>query len=399
LDNITHSLVGMALADLLAGGRTKQSDRRIAVGAGVIAANLPDIDLAYSGVAPQPLGFLLHHRGHTHTVIGLVVLALLLVLTYRLVPSIRKLGAVDRFRLWSLIAVALASHVLLDSLNSYGVHPFHPFDSRWFYGDAVFIFEPSLWILLGIAVAWSARNRAGRLAAALPITIFPLTMLSMNIIPPEGAVSLAVVGLPFAWITRRLSARMRAGLALAGCVLIIAGFTSTGRAARSAVRDALEPELHGQLIDIVLSPNPSAPLCWAAIAIELNEEGGEYVLWRGMLSLAPDWKAPTACALHRFTPAREVKLRGRDGQFALRDVIHQPLQRLRDAAQRDCWARAWLRFGRAPVIAGGSIFDLRYAERVGQDFTRMPLVAGQRDCAPYLPNWGTPRADLLARIR
>ncbi len=234
MDNITHSLVGIALADLLAGGRTKQSDRRIAVGAGVIAANLPDIDLAYSGVAPQPLGFLLHHRGHTHTVIGLVVLALLLVLTYRLVPSIRKLGAVDRIRLWSLIAVALASHVLLDSLNSYGVHPFHPFDSRWFYGDAVFIFEPSLWSLLGIAVAWGARNRAGRLAAALPIAIFPLTMLSMNIIPPEGAASLAIVGLPFAWITRRQSARTRAGLALAGCVLIIAGFTSAGRAARSA---------------------------------------------------------------------------------------------------------------------------------------------------------------------
>ena len=185
MDNITHSLVGIALADVLTGGRSTKADRRLAVGAGVIAANLPDIDLAYSGIAPQPLGFLLHHRGHTHTVFGLVVLALLLMLAYRLVPSIRKLRGVDRIRLWSLIAVALASHLLLDSLNSYGVHPFHPFDSRWYYGDAVFIFEPSLWLLLGIAVAWSARNRTGRLAAALPIAIFPLTMLSMNIIPPE----------------------------------------------------------------------------------------------------------------------------------------------------------------------------------------------------------------------
>jgi len=202
LDNITHSLVGIALADVVTGRRSTKSDRRLALGAGIVAANLPDIDLAYSGIAPQPLGFLLHHRGHTHTVVGLVALALLLVLSYRLVPTVRRLRTADRLRLWCLIAVALASHLLLDWLNSYGVHPFHPFDSRWFYGDAVFIFEPSLWLVLGIAVAWSARSRAGKVAATLPIALFPLTMLSMNIIPPEGVASLAIVGVPFAWITR-----------------------------------------------------------------------------------------------------------------------------------------------------------------------------------------------------
>jgi len=397
LDNITHSLVGIALADVVTGRRSTKSDRRLALGAGIVAANLPDIDLAYSGIAPQPLGFLLHHRGHTHTVVGLVALALLLVLSYRLVPTVRRLRTADRLRLWCLIAVALASHLLLDWLNSYGVHPFHPFDSRWFYGDAVFIFEPSLWLVLGIAVAWSARSRAGKVAATLPIALFPLTMLSMNIIPPEGVASLAIVGVPFAWITRRRSPRARAGMALAGCVLIIAGFTAAARAARSVVRDALGPEVHGRIIDIVLSPNPSAPFCWAAIAIELDEAAGEYVLWRGTLSLAPRWKAPTTCALHRFTPAGDVTRLGREGQFELRDSIHQPLQRLRDAAQRDCWAREWLRFGRAPVIAEGAIFDLRYAERVGQDFTRMPLAPGRRECPSYLPEWGMPRADLIGR--
>jgi hypothetical protein len=113
------------------------------------------------------------------------------------------------------------------------------------------------------------------------------------------------------------------------------------------------------------------------------------------VSLAPDWKAPAACALHRFTPARDVKPLGRSRHFALRDVIYQPLQELRDAVQRDCWARAWLRFGRAPVIAGDRIFDLRYAERAGQDFTGMTLAPGQRDCPSFLPEWGMPRADLF----
>ena len=316
MDNITHSLVGIALADLSA-GRRPQSDRRLVVGAAAIAANLPDIDLAYSGVAPQPLGFLLHHRGHTHTVAGLTALAVVLFVVYHVLPSVRKLRTGERIRLLSLIGLALASHLLLDSLNSYGVHPFYPIDSRWYYGDAVFIFEPALWLLLGIATAWNARTRMGRLAALLPVAILPLAMLSMNIIPREGAVGLAIVGLPFAWIARRQSPRVRAGMALAGCLLIVAGFGGGSRVARSAVHAALEGEVRGQVIDIILSPNPSSPLCWAAIGIELDEAAGHYVLWRGIVSLAPDWKAPSACALHRFTPAGDVKPLGRRGQFAL----------------------------------------------------------------------------------
>ena len=34
---------------------------------------------------------------------------------------------------------------------------------------------------------------------------------------------------------------------------------------------------------------------------------------------------------------------------------------LRDPAERDCRVRAWLRFGRAPVVAGGAIFDFEFA--------------------------------------
>ena len=307
MDNITHSLVGVALADALTRGEAARSERRIALGAGIIAANLPDIDLAYSGIAPQPLGYLLHHRGHTHTVLGLIGLALVLILAYRFVPPVRQLRPADRIRLWSLIAIALASHLLLDTLNSYGVHPFPPFDSTWYYGDAVFIFEPWVWLVLGIAVAWNARSKAARLAAVLPIVILPLTMVSMGIIPSEASASLAVVGLPLAWITHRMSPRGRAGVGLTATVVIIAALVGASRVARSAVGEALQPELRGRLVDIILTPNPSSPLCWAAIGIELDEGGGEYVLWRGTLSLAPQWKAPTACASHRFAAARELR--------------------------------------------------------------------------------------------
>src|SRR5688572_22760011 len=114
--------------------------RRLFLAAGVIASNLPDIDLVYTGIAPAPLGYLLHHRGHTHTVVGLVAQGLLIA-AFALVPPLRRaIRAAGSARFAALVAASLGLHVVLDSWNTYGVHPFWPADARWFYGDAVFIF-------------------------------------------------------------------------------------------------------------------------------------------------------------------------------------------------------------------------------------------------------------------
>ena len=64
-------------------------------------------------------------------------------------------------RFWWLLASVpgLYSHVFLDYLNNYGVRLLTPLDWRWFYGDAVFIVDPWLWVTLGLGV-WFARRRA-----------------------------------------------------------------------------------------------------------------------------------------------------------------------------------------------------------------------------------------------
>jgi inner membrane protein len=393
VDNITHSLVGVALADLAMGRRGTKGQRPLFVGAGIIAANLPDLDFAYSRITPAPIGYLLHHRGHTHTVVGLVVLALMLGFAYRFLPSVRKMRPSGQLRFWLLIAIALASHLLLDSLNSYGVHPFYPFDNTWYFGDSLFILEPSLWLILGVAVAWNGRTRAARLAAALPLAVLLSTIASTGEMPRESLAVLLIVGGLFAWIAFRLSPATRAAAALGLVVLVVAGFGGTSRLARRAAADALAPELRGHIVDIIRTPNGSSPLCWEVIAIEVREADGEYVLWRGTLSALPAWKSPTDCASHQFRGPRDARIIS-NGLLTLRDEIHQPLQRLRALADRDCWVRAWLRFGRAPVIEGGSIFDLRFSDRPGREFTDMRLVA-REGCPPNVPGWGLPRADLL----
>jgi inner membrane protein len=375
------------------GRRATPGQRPLFAGAGIIAANLPDLDLAYSWITPSPIGYLLHHRGHTHTVVGLLALAIGLIAAYWLFPAVRKMRPLARLRFWLLIAIALASHLALDFLNSYGVHPFYPFDRTWYFGDSLFILEPSLWLILGIAVAWNGRTRGARLAAALPLAVLLCTIASTGEIPIESLAVLVTSGALFAWIAFRLSPPARAAAALAVFVLIVAGFVGTSRLARRATVDALAPEIRGKIVDVVLTPNGSSPLCWAVIAIELRESEGEYVVWRGTLSVMPSWKMPTECASYQSRGARDGRIMG-DGRLALRDELHQPLQRLRALAGRDCWVRAWLRFGRVPVIEGDSIFDLRFSERPGREFTNVRFGA-REGCPANVPGWGMPRADLL----
>ena len=397
MDNITHSLVGVAVADAIAGGRAVKVPRSLVAGAGLIAANLPDIDLAYSAMTPAPLGYLLHHRGHTHTIVGVAVLALALVLAYGRVPSVRSMRPAERLRLWVVIAAALGSHLAMDALNSYGVHPWYPFDNRWYYGDAVFIFEPALWLILGAAAAWNGRSGLARLGAAAPAAVLVAGIAVLGIVPVESLVVLALAGAAFSWAARRRTPAGRAWLALGATALMLMALFAVSREARAESRRVLQPHLRGRLVDVVLTPNPSAPWCWSVIGIEAIEARGEYVLWRGTLTLVPSLKAATACASHRLAGTDRTRIIA-GGRFALRDEIHRPLRQLRELS-RDCWVGAWLRFGRAPVVAGGEIFDLRFAERGAAAFTHMALVRepGEPRCPAFVPPWGMPRHDLLAR--
>jgi inner membrane protein len=161
MDNLAHTLAGLAMAD--AGLR-----RKTAFGATTlaIAANLPDIDAAilFVGDGVDGLAF---RRGWTHGVLAMLVLPLLLAVCMRGVGRLRKADPGSRPSSWRwlivLSAIGVWSHPLLDLLNTYGVRFLMPFSNRWFYGDALFIIDPWLWLTLltGIVVSrWRARGLA-----------------------------------------------------------------------------------------------------------------------------------------------------------------------------------------------------------------------------------------------
>jgi inner membrane protein len=395
LDNLTHSLLGAVLGEVARPRGAPGPPRRLFVVSGILAANLPDLDLLYTGITPPPLGYLLHHRGHTHTLVGLMVQMAALAAVYRFLPPVRRLLPDERVRLWVLIAVGLLSHLLLDAGNSYGVHPFFPFDSRWYYGDAVFILEPWLWLLLGIPVAWMAPPVA-RVALLVFLAVLPLGLSWVGLVPPGAVAALLATAFVFAWGLSRLSSRARAWTALGASLVFVGALFGLSHVARGETKRLVAPARHGEILDVVLTPDPANPLCWSVIVIERDDGAGEYALHPGTLSVAPDWLAPTACASHRFGGPRPYRIS--EGRLALYEEIRQPLEGLRALQDRDCAAKAWLQFGRAPRLVDGEIVDVRF-ERGGDNFTAMRLRVGPEAsvCPPHLTRWDPPREDLLAR--
>ena len=117
-----------------------------------LAAEAPDVDIL-SNIRGQVFGFA-HHRGFTHSFLGGLLVAALVVGVIYLVWRLRGRQIKDpslppRWGLLFLYAyLAVLSHILLDFTTAYGVRPFWPFLEKWYSWDIVFIVEPALLIIL-----------------------------------------------------------------------------------------------------------------------------------------------------------------------------------------------------------------------------------------------------------
>lgn len=147
MDPLTHMLTGACMSR--AGLNRKTSLATLTL---VLSAEVSDIDfLAYFG---GPVYGFAHHRGITHTFLGLPVMAALAlgmvwVLNWLLVRWGRPRKTPPRWGLlYGFACLGALSHILLDFTNNYGVRPFAPFYPRWFSWDIVAIVEPLLLLAL-----------------------------------------------------------------------------------------------------------------------------------------------------------------------------------------------------------------------------------------------------------
>ena len=157
MDNLTHSLIGAALG---------QTGLKWLSGLGmptlIIAANIPDVDAACAVYGTASLSM---RRGLTHGPIAMAVLPILLtgaMIAFDRWQARRGTRPQGRaaVRFWPLLLLAVIgtlSHPAFDWLNSYGIRLLEPFSSQWFYGDALFIIDPWIWVLLIGGWFWSRR--------------------------------------------------------------------------------------------------------------------------------------------------------------------------------------------------------------------------------------------------
>ncbi len=157
MDPVCHTLTGLAMGHA---GLTRRTPLALATLA--LAANAPDIDIAVLATSTLQVSF---RRGWTHGPPAMLVLPLALtalVVGYDRLVRQRRFPApppvVPAQVLW-LAALGTWSHPLLDYMNSYGIRLLMPFSGRWFYGDALYIVDPWIYLLLGAGVVWAWRAR------------------------------------------------------------------------------------------------------------------------------------------------------------------------------------------------------------------------------------------------
>ncbi|HEY6292727.1 MAG TPA: metal-dependent hydrolase [Terriglobia bacterium] len=153
MDNLTHTLTGIALSQAGLNRKT-----RFATLALILGSNAPDVDIVarFGGST----AYLEYHRGITHSLVGLTGLAFVLTaLIYfpgrRLKPK-PFAPSLDGRWLLVLCSIALLCHLLLDFTNAYGVRPLMPFSGRWYAWDIMPILDPLLLLVLAAGLGLPA---------------------------------------------------------------------------------------------------------------------------------------------------------------------------------------------------------------------------------------------------
>jgi len=196
LEPITHFLTGACLAR--AGFNRKTA---LAAATMTLAAEAPDLDVL-TGFKGPVFGFA-HHRGFTHSFLGLFIVCAVVVGFMCLVWLLRgrRTNIPNLPPRWGLLFVfayiAGLSHILLDFTNNYGVRPFWPFWEKWFSWDVSFILEPPmlLFLLAGLLLPLFFSRRkpaprgstAARLALLCVVALWAVRWHEVNLI--EGALN------------------------------------------------------------------------------------------------------------------------------------------------------------------------------------------------------------------
>ena len=275
MDNLTHSLVGLAAA--------KAGLERLSPGAAtlcVLAANAPDCDVAILLVGDR-WTYLQNHRGITHSIVGVVFLAFFLPLLFYSVDRLWSWHRAQppKTKLHGLIlasVIASATHPLLDWTNNYGIRFLLPWSSKWYYGDLVYIIDPYLWLILGGACfLLAAKTISAKIVwavLAVVLTVLILTVPTSRNLINTRFLSVVWIGGVLVFIALfALGAGRKFGnkIAIAAFALVLFYWTFLGYAHSKALANAYTNAARiapgEQIRRLSVMPTLASPLNWDCV--------------------------------------------------------------------------------------------------------------------------------------
>ncbi len=416
MDNLSHSLIGLIAGESIArssrvsagAGLAIDARRRWLITLFVVGGNLPDLDLLYSyhpftyGTAAK-LDYMLRHRGYTHTIVVCAVLAALLYGAMEAWARWKRvsLARYDRLVLAGAALFGVMLHLGMDSLNSYGVHPFWPLENRWVYGDSVFIVEPLYWAA-ALPLFFTVRSKAARVILGLAPLVAVVLCLLTGMATPAWCVGYVLFAAAMLFVGARTSAPV-AAFASAGVALVVTAlFIVCSSVAAHRIDAIATADFSGdRVIDHVLTPTPLNPLCWDVLLLETR--GDRYAVRSGVLSIAHDLvpaqrcprilsNRPTSSLIAPLQAPASAEIQWM-GEFAMSRA------QLASLVASHCQAAALMQFARAPFAAElqhqWMMGDLRFERGRGNGMASIDLGSfSSGECRSPVP-WTPPRVDLL----
>jgi inner membrane protein len=412
LDNVTHTLIGLIAGESFShatsgtqGSLDAGRRRTLYVVLGTVGGNLPDLDLLYSygGGAADPLRYVLEHRGYTHTIFGCTVLGLLLYAAAVGYTRWRKyaLGARDQWLLAAMASLSVALHLAMDSLNSYGVHPFWPFQDHWSYGDAVFIVEPLYWVAAAPLI-FALRSMTARVLLGVILAAGLVLGLVSGWVAPLACATLGLLLVCLLAVGWKCRTRVAAIVSAAAFVLVTLSFVLAGRVATSTIVHWAQSDFpQARLFDHILSPMPANPLCWNAMILQLENQ--QYVARQAVVSLAPRFIPAAGCrsqTIDQLSATFPTAPTERSSSVIRWRTFSMSRESLVSVLTGSCHAMEFAQFARAPYIRetsqGPVLGDLRFEPgRGGLSALELPLRRTATSACVAEPPWVPPRSDLL----
>ena len=355
MDPIAHTLIGATLAET----RLRRTTA-LATPALLLGANAPDLDaITLFMTRDVSLGF---RRGWTHGILAMVVLPLALAGLLMLLDRVRS-----RFRgpvrqnspplrpgaLLAVCTIGVWSHPVLDWLNTYGVRLLMPFSGTWYYGDALFVVDPWVWLLAGTSVVLARSTSRAGLAAWVVLGVATTSLVTGFEGAPLATRLLWCAGVAgIVWL--RATGRWRhalprlATICVSAIAIYIIVMVAASRLAEEQVAAWLAEQGDDTPVEVMASPAPGNPFRRDIVVV-----GAEHYHF-----LELDW------------------LRGAEPRVAARAIDRQPRGPRTDAiiaaartAPHVQGLVTWIRYPAYAVeeTADGYrviITDMRYARRV-----------------------------------